>query len=44
MSQLLLALEADIFVGPRDSHWIKLLDELRKVNGKAKAPLLLVHE
>jgi hypothetical protein len=39
-SQLLLAVEADFFVGTRSSNWCRLIDELRKVNGKARTSYL----
>jgi hypothetical protein len=38
--QLFLALEADWFVGQRKSNWCRLIDELRKVNGKARTPYI----
>ena len=34
--QLYLAVQADFFMGQRKSNWCRMIDELRKVNGKAR--------
>ncbi len=39
-TQLYLAVQCDVFVGTRSSNWCRLIDELRKVNGKASTPYL----
>ncbi len=39
-TQLYIAVQCDIFVGTRTSNWCRLIDELRKVNGKASTPYL----
>jgi hypothetical protein len=28
----------DVFVGTRSSNWCRVIDELRKANGKARVP------
>lgn len=38
--QLLIQTECDWFLGTRLSNWSRLIDELRKVNGKARTPYL----
>ncbi len=38
--QLLLAVQADIYVGTRSSNWCRLIDEIRKANGKAATQYL----
>ena len=30
----------DLFIGTRSSNWCRLIDEIRKTNGKARAPFL----
>jgi len=40
LAQLFLAVECDFFVGTRTSNWCRLIDELRKVNGKARTAYL----
>ena len=38
--QLLIQAECDWFIGTRLSNWSRLIDELRKANGKARTPYL----
>eukprot|EP00026_Physarum_polycephalum_P008788 Phypoly_transcript_08889.p1 GENE.Phypoly_transcript_08889~~Phypoly_transcript_08889.p1 ORF type:complete len:462 (+),score=51.80 Phypoly_transcript_08889:149-1387(+) len=35
---LYIQIQGDVFVGTRSSNWCRLIDELRKVNGKARIP------
>ncbi len=39
-AQLFIAVQADFFAGTRGSHWCRLIDELRKANGKARTPYI----
>ena len=35
---LIYLFAGDVFVGTRSSNWCRLIDELRKTNGKARVP------
>ena len=35
---LFISIQGDLFVGTRSSNWCRLIDEIRKVRGKARIP------
>jgi len=40
LADLFIQIQGDVFIGTRSSNWCRLIDELRKANGKARIPFL----
>jgi len=40
LSNLYIQIQGDVFMGTRSSNWCRLIDEVRKTNGKGRVPYL----